>query len=207
VSLTVAFLHRYSLYVSVMLVMLVLGLCQPWSSQYFQFDRVAIASGEVWRLFSASWVHLSTNHLLGNLAGMALVAYIAGSYLNNRLGIALLFWSTAFVGIGLYLWADNLQRYVGMSGALHGLLLVAPFVSGFYSRRMAWVFFVVIVTKTLWEQTPWYDDMALFGYIGGRVETRSHLLGMIAGVLFLMALKYFRQQTLPADSKKESADE
>lgn len=186
------FWRRYSVYLIVIALMAVLGVLQPWSSEWLQFDRARIDQGELWRLLTTNWVHLSTNHLIGNILGMALFAYIAGPYLNNRLGVALLFWCMLFVGVGLYIYAGYLQRYVGMSGALHGFLLVAPFVSAFYSRRMAWVFFVVIVTKTLWEQTAWYDDMALVGYIGGRVETNSHLMGTVAGMLFLTYLKTFK---------------
>ena len=77
---------------------------------------------------------------------------------------------------------------------MHGLLLVAPFISKYYSHRMAWLFATVIIAKVIWEQLPWYDDMAMYGYIGGRVETNSHLLGTVSGVLFLTA--YFRSKTM-----------
>ncbi|WP_420590375.1 rhombosortase [Bacterioplanoides sp.] len=180
------FWQSYALYLIVILLMLGLGLGQPYSSHWLQFDRMQIDAGQWWRVFSANWVHLSTNHLLGNALGMMLFAYVAGRYLNNRVGVLLLFWCCLWVGTGLYFYADYLQRYVGMSGALHGLLLVAPFISNHYSQRMAWLFAIVIIAKTIWEQLPWYDDMAMQGYIGGRVETNSHLLGTISGILFLM---------------------
>ena len=183
----------YSLYLLVAALMLGFGLAQPESSRWLQFDRSLIDQGEYWRLLTANWVHLSANHLTGNLLGMALFAYIAGPYLNNRLGLVLILWCTLWVGVGLYFYAGYLERYVGMSGALHGFLLVAPFVSRFYSARMAWIFAVVIIAKTIWEQTPWYDDMAMQGYIGGRVETNSHLMGTIAGVLFLIAWCWYKK--------------
>ena len=182
--------QRYGLYIASIILMLVLGLLEPWSSRWLEFDRSLINQGQWWRLFTASWVHLSDNHLLGNTAGMALFAYIAGPSLNNRLGIFLLAWCISVVGVGLYLYAGYLQRYVGMSGALHGLLLVAPFLSPYYSRRMAWLFLLVIVGKCLWEQSPFYNDMALLDYIGGRVETNSHLLGAISGIAFLAVMKW-----------------
>jgi membrane associated rhomboid family serine protease len=90
------------------------------------------------------------------------------------------------VGIGLYGYADYLDYYVGLSGVLHGLLLVAPFVSPFYSRVIAGCFLLVIVSKVVWEQSSWYDDMAMAGMIGGRVEANAHLLGVIAGLIFLL---------------------
>ena len=68
------------------------------------------------------------------------------------------------------------------------------------SRRIAWLFFVVIVAKVIWEQTSWYNDMALADVIGGRVETRSHLLGTLAGMFFLLQIYWRRLLRLaPAD--------
>ncbi|MCD8522772.1 MAG: rhombosortase [Saccharospirillaceae bacterium] len=176
----------YRLYALMIAVIVLLALAQPLSGEWLRFDRLAMAEGQWWRLFTASWVHLSWQHALGNMAGVALLAYIAGPSLNSWRGLLLLCWCVAVVGGGLYWFAPDLYRYAGLSGALHGLLLVAPFVSPYYGRRIAWVFFVVIVAKVGWEQTPWYNDMALVDVIGGRVETRSHLLGMLAGLLFLM---------------------
>jgi rhomboid family GlyGly-CTERM serine protease len=182
----------YTLYLLMLVVVAGLALAEPLSGQWLRFDRLAIADGQWWRLFTASWVHISGNHALSNMAGIALFAYIAGPSLNSVRGLLLLCWCVLFVGCGLYVFAPDLYRYGGMSGASHGLLLVAPFVSPFYGRRIAWLFFVVIVVKVAWEQTPWYDDMALADVIGGRVETRSHLFGTLAGLFFLMQL-YWRR--------------
>lgn len=179
-------MRDYSLYFFLLAAIVLLALAEPISSHWLMFDRDAIDEGQVWRLFSAHFVHLSTAHLLGNVLGVMLVAYIAGRSLNNSWGIFLLAWCVAVVGLGLYGYADYLQRYVGLSGVLHGLILVAPFISPFYSRRMAGCFLLVIVSKVIWEQSPFYDDMAMAGVIGGRVETNAHLLGVIAGLLFLL---------------------
>ncbi|CCK76321.1 MAG: rhombosortase [Oleispira antarctica] len=179
-------MRDYLLYLFLLAAIVLLALAEPISSHWLMFDRDAIDEGQVWRLFSAHFVHLSTAHLLGNVLGVMLVAYIAGRSLNNSWGIFLLAWCVAVVGLGLYGYADYLQRYVGLSGVLHGLILVAPFISPFYSRRMAGCFLLVIVSKVIWEQSPFYDDMAMAGVIGGRVETNAHLLGVIAGLLFLL---------------------
>jgi len=179
-------MRDYLLYLFLLAAIVLLALAEPISSHWLMFDRDAIEEGQVWRLFSAHFVHLSTAHLLGNVLGVMLVAYIAGRSLNNSWGIFLLAWCVAVVGLGLYGYADYLQRYVGLSGVLHGLILVAPFISPFYSRRMAGCFLLVIVSKVIWEQSPFYDDMAMAGVIGGRVETNAHLLGVIAGLLFLL---------------------
>ncbi|MFT4907221.1 MAG: rhomboid family GlyGly-CTERM serine protease [Oleispira sp.] len=179
-------MRDYLLYIFLLVTIVVFALAEPVSSHWLMFDRDAINNGQVWRLFSAHFVHLSMPHLLGNAMGVALLAYIAGRSLNNLVGISLLIWCVLVVGVGLYGYADYLQRYVGLSGVLHGLLLVAPFISPFYSRRMAMCFLLVIVSKVIWEQSSFYDDMAMAGLIGGRVEANAHMLGVLAGLFFLI---------------------
>ncbi len=179
-------MRDYSLYIILLISILILSFIEPLSSHWLMYDRELIASGEFWRLFSAHFVHLSLAHMLGNSMGLVLLAYIAGKFLNNLLGVILLIWCVSAVGIGLYFYADYLQRYVGLSGVLHGLLIVAPFISGYYSRRIAFSFLTIIIAKVVWEQSPLYDDMALVGAIGGRVEANAHLLGVIAGIVFLV---------------------
>ncbi len=193
-------MRDYLLYLFILTIILLLALAEPASSEYLMFDREAILNGQVWRLFSAHFVHLSLPHMLGNAMGVVLLAYIAGRYLNNVMGILLVSWCVLVVGIGLFVYADYLQRYVGLSGVLHGLLLVAPFISRFYSRRIACCFLFVIIAKVLWEQSSFYDDMAMAGVIGGRVETNAHLLGVVAGVVFLL-FYYLKQAVVPTKLK------
>ena len=180
-------MRDYVLYLFLLATIVLLMLAEPVSSQWLMFDRSAIDDGQLWRVLTAHFVHLSPMHLLGNAMGVILLGYVAGRSLSRALGVTLLVWCLLVVGLGLYVFADYLERYVGLSGVLHGLILVAPFVSPFYSRRIAACFLVLIVAKVLWEQSSFYDDMAMVGMIGGRVEANAHLLGTIAGLLFLLA--------------------
>ncbi|MGK0248849.1 MAG: rhomboid family GlyGly-CTERM serine protease [Oleispira sp.] len=192
-------MRDYLLYIFLLATIVLLALAEPISSQWLMFDRDAINEGQIWRLFSAHFVHLSPAHLLGNSLGVVLLAYIAGRSLNNLIGILLLVWCLLVVGIGLYGYAGYLEYYVGLSGVLHGLLLVAPFVSIFYSRRIAVCFLLVIVAKVAWEQSSFYDDMSMVGVIGGRVEVNAHLLGVIAGLFFLLvyyAYSYYLKRSV-----------
>lgn len=192
-------MRDYLLYIFILATIVLLALAEPISSQWLMFDRDAINEGQIWRLFSAHFVHLSPAHLLGNSLGVVLLAYIAGRSLNNLIGILLLVWCLLVVGIGLYGYAGYLEYYVGLSGVLHGLLLVAPFVSTFYSRRIAVCFLLVIVSKVAWEQSSFYDDMSMVGVIGGRVEANAHLLGVIAGLFFLLvyyAYSYYLKRSV-----------
>ena len=41
--------------------------------QFAKYDRVLVLEGEVWRLVTGVWVHLTWAHLFMNLLGLALV--------------------------------------------------------------------------------------------------------------------------------------
>jgi rhomboid family GlyGly-CTERM serine protease len=185
-------MRKYGIYLAIILLIVLLKLLDPLSSEYLRFDRALINTGEIWRLFGAHFVHFSTIHMLVNLLAVCLVAYIAGESLNNLLGIVLILWCSSVVGTGLYLFASDLSYYVGLSGVLHGLLVVSPFVSKFYSRKVALVFLSAIILKVIWEQSGFYDDMALASTIGGRVETRAHLLGVLSGLIFMVLHSLWR---------------
>lgn len=196
-------MRNYLLYVFLLILIFNLFLAEPLSGQWLGYNRELIAAGELWRLLTAHFVHLSGPHLLGNAMGVALLGYVAGASLNNGLGLGLLIWCCAVVGLGLYVFAGYLQSYVGLSGVLHGLLLVAPFVSNAYSKSVAFLFLLLIVGKVVWEQSGFYDDMAMVEVIGGRVETNAHALGVVAGGLFLLVYAAFRcTQTKKATEKK-----
>jgi rhomboid family GlyGly-CTERM serine protease len=176
------------LLVSIFISILLFSFWNSGSVELLGFDRAAIDSGDYWRLLGGNWVHLSPNHAWGNLAGLAIVAYISWNQFHWLALLSLLLVCALSVGVGLYGFAPDLASYVGFSGVLHGLLVIVPFVSRKYDNRFAVAFAVVVVSKVLWEQTHWYDDMALYDWIGGRVETRSHLLGLIGAGTWAAAM-------------------
>ena len=169
-------------------VVLLLSALEPFSSQWLEFNRNRIDQGQWWRLLTCHWVHLSLLHAMGNIGGLALLAAITRRTVKDSVLAWLLLWCSCITGLGLILLAADLQRYVGLSGVLHGVLMVAPFLASGYSRRVALLFAGLIVVKVLWEQTPFYSDQAIMAIIGGRVETRAHLLGVIAGGIWLLAM-------------------
>ena len=101
-------MRGYFIYIILLAIGSLLLLLEPYSSEWLRFDREKIAVGEVWRLVTANYVHLSQTHALGNGLGVVLLGYIAGSAFNNKVGLVLLVWSSLVVGVGLYAFADYL---------------------------------------------------------------------------------------------------
>lgn len=149
-----------------------------------RYDRDAVTAGEWWRIASGHFVHLGWKHLALNLAGLALGTWLfaadrsAGQWLLATLVSALA------CGVGLWLFTPEIRWCVGLSGVLHGLMIVG--FGGWVLRgdRAALALLALVITKLAWEQAggsmPWEDALA-----GGRVVTDAHLWGALGGALYL----------------------
>lgn len=85
------------------------------------YRRSRIASGEAWRLVSAHLMHLNAAHVMLDVAGLWLVAWIFSRELDWKRQASALLVGAAFVDFGLWSFHPEIERYVGLSGALHAL--------------------------------------------------------------------------------------
>jgi membrane associated rhomboid family serine protease len=160
----------------------------------------ALGLGEPWRLWTCAWVHGSVAHLLVNVVGGAVLAFVGW---RARLSpAAALAWLLAWPGTQLLMAAIGSQRlaavmphYFGLSGVLHagvvvlGLSLAWPHA---HTRpRRERLIGLAIVAGTLakvaleapWTLTP-HADQAL----GIAVAPVAHACGVGAGLLAWAAL-------------------
>lgn len=152
---------------------------------WLAYDRGAVAAGQLWRLLSASFVHLGWYHLVLNLVGLLIFVLLcrqrlpAWSWLLRFASLALA------VTLGLFLFAPRWQGYVGLSGVLHGLFLLGllPRVrAGHWGALLAMIY---LFGKLAWEMRTGVavsDEQA----IGGRVVLEAHLFGTIGAILYLL---------------------
>lgn len=156
-----------------------------------RFDYHAIQQGEYWRLLSAHIIHLNPTHAALNGAGFLLLAWMLP---RGHWGIWLAFYvvSALFISCMVYL-EGQVFWYVGASGVLHGLLMLAAFFSRWLElwRRRAMV--VLILGKVIWEQTPFYSDEQVYSMIGGHVVVDAHFWGAMAAlvIIIIYSLKPF----------------
>jgi rhomboid family GlyGly-CTERM serine protease len=174
--------HFWVLAAAVACVALLLGLGGTPLRAALAWDRGAIAEGEFWRLVSGHFVHLGWSHLLLNLAGLALVAWLVGKRFSAVRWALIAACSIAAIDIGFALIQVELDRYVGLSGLLYGLL-VAGLLAGVLQRdREAIILAAFIVAKIAWEQLAGPmpgSEMTT----GGRVIVEAHLYGALGGLL------------------------
>lgn len=146
------------------------------------FNRQGIAEGEVWRLFTGNLLHSNNYHLLLNMLGMWVFWYVYYDLANVRWqGLFLLL---PMVGCTLLLWSFNpeMQRYVGMSGALHGLVVCFAAADLFHNRRLSILVLLGVAVKIAAEQIMG-PSASLEVMIGARVAIDAHLWGALSGAL------------------------
>jgi len=130
----------------------------PGAGEVLQFDRAAIASGELWRNFTGHFTHWSNEHLAWDL----LVFFGLGclcEQLNRMQFVAVLAAAAILIPLGLWLWASDFQTYRGLSGldtALFAMLAAITLRSAFGERNwvlasMIGMLLVCLVGKTLFE--------------------------------------------------------
>lgn len=166
----------------------VLGLEVP-----LRFGRTEILeSGQWWRVLTGNFVHLGYPHLFLNLAGLIMITLLLSHALTARQWALTGLISMLGVGFGLLLFDPQLSWYVGLSGALYGLLLGGAIAEFRNHKPIACLIGAYTIGKVVWEQLNGAVESSE-KITGGTVIVNAHLYGMIAGgvtVLLLLALEY-----------------
>lgn len=152
--------------------------------QALRYEREAVRQGEWWRLLSGNFVHLGWRHLALNLAGLWLGTWAFAADRSALSWLAATLVCALATGVGLWWFSPTVGWCVGLSGALHGLMIVGFGAWALRGERLASGLLVLVVGKLLWEQSggdmPWTDEL-----VEGRVVTDAHLWGACGGALFL----------------------
>lgn len=145
------------------------------------YDRGLVAA-EPWRLLTAHVVHLGWMHLALNLVGLGLIWVLFGRRLVPWAWTVALVVCALAVSLGLW-WRDaDLAWYVGLSGVLHGLLVLGALAALKTERRTALLVLAGIALKLAWEQYSG-GDAGTAALVGGAVIVNAHLYGALGGLL------------------------
>lgn len=163
---------------------------EPASSQFLRYQRDAIAEGEIWRILSGHFCHLGSTHLLLNLLGLGLVVMLFINVLKMSNMLMLLLGSMLGCSAGLWFLTPHVSSYVGLSAALHGLMVGAALLDWGRHRLTNTLLLIGVLAKVLWENSIYYTD-STSQLIGGQVLVQSHLFGAIAGAVIGTVLLAF----------------
>lgn len=153
------------------------------------FDHEKISDGEYWRLISGNLVHINLPHLVMNSLGTLLLLFLFKEHINNLELIIFLLLAATSIGIGLYFFSPDIQRYTGFSGILYGCFFYLASLS-IYRKNYHYGIPVVIVLcgKTIYEalrDTPKPSNQLL---VDIPVAIDAHIYGLFCGLMYFLAL-------------------
>lgn len=152
-----------------------------------EYDRTAIADGEIWRLISGNLVHWSVEHACLDVGAFAIVGWMFERRLRG-IYAPLLIASGLCVGLALWLGEPQLERYRGFSGVnsaqFAAVVLVELRTAWRTPRRWLWVapaagIFLVKIVSECATGTMFFGTESL-GDIGMPVPM-SHAAGALSG--------------------------
>jgi membrane associated rhomboid family serine protease len=150
-----------------------------------QMDGAALAHGEWWRLFTATWLHADLAHLSANLVfGFLFLGLVMGRY-GPGVGLLAAYLAGAGGNVVAWLIYDETQRGLGASGVVMGALGLLAIQSFTLLRRWNAHAFRLFAGGIL-------AGVLLFVFLGTSPGTDvvAHLGGFISGLLLgsLLAL-------------------
>lgn len=164
----------------------------PWESA-LEFDRDAVASGELWRLLTGNAVHYSGAHVAFDLSVLAIAAAMLG---RRSWGIAAA--ASLAVGLGLFVFAPHVETYRGLSGVSVAMVTAAVLQQLVRTRHplIAGIGLLLAVKLVAEVATGRFIGPALeLGDMGAPIPL-AHLLGAVAGAaaIFLPARRSRAQE-------------
>lgn len=147
---------------------------------------------EIWRWWTAHWVHVGWVHFALNIIAFACLPFIF-PHIQNRFIILLLFILAPLSSLSFYYLYPSIEAYAGLSGILHGLYVAAAF---FYlkfrkERNFAVLVLLLVVVKLIWENT--FGQIGTSQLIGSPVLVEAHLVGAFWGAICAIAYLAYRQ--------------
>lgn len=168
---------------------LLLGLAPEWQLA-LRYERSAVVdANHWWRLITGQWLHLDWRHGVVNLVAWFMLCLLLVPWLGPGRVFLVLAGGVAGTATGL-LFHAQLEWYVGLSGALHGVLAGAMLASWRRMPRLATLVLVVLLAKLLAEQM---FGAGLTGSLAGgtRVVSEAHVWGAFGGLLVGGVLVFF----------------
>jgi rhomboid family GlyGly-CTERM serine protease len=169
-----------------------------WSS-WLIYDRSAILSGQIWRMFTGQWVHFSTRHLVYDLIAWC----VAGVMIETR-GLPCFGWFCALapwvVSAALLVFEPRMKYCGGLSGLAVAALVYVSLYGLADPPPWSW-----ICTATL----AGLAGKLLFEVVAGRsifdtlealpvvVSVTSHAAGAATALIFYLLSRASRRAAIP----------
>jgi rhomboid family GlyGly-CTERM serine protease len=149
------------------------------------YDREKILGGEVWRLFTGHFVHLSWEHLIWDFAAFAMIGAVIEGKEMRRLGM-LCFTAPWLISIGSLALEPQMYRYAGLSALAMAALVF--FALRQNSRLVGATILALAAAKITFELTTSASIFVGTASPEIRVASLSHFTGALVGAAFALPI-------------------
>ncbi|WKE63967.1 rhombosortase [Gallaecimonas kandeliae] len=170
---------------SLILVAGLLALLPASLHQYLIYDRQAILDGQLWRVLTGHLMHTNFWHLAMNSAGTLVIAWLHGRYYSFAAWWGRLAYLGLMTSLGLLIFCPELRWYVGLSGVLHGLILMGAYEDIRVGEKTGWLILLGVIAKISWEQI-FGAPAETASLINAPVATQAHLFGALSTLPWLL---------------------
>ncbi len=151
----------------------------PSSGPYLEYNRSAIATGEVWRLVTGHLVHYSFDHFFWDAITLVLLGLASERFGVSRL-LACLAASALVISASIWFCLPSIATYRGLSGVDSALFALLVTASG--RTTIGIMCLVGFLLKTLYEVTTGQTVFVTNLGSGAVAIPLAHLAGAAAGL-------------------------
>jgi len=158
-------------------------------SDVLRYDSEALQAGEIWRLITPHFLHLSWSHLAMNMGGLFLVFLFFSRCVTWQYWLSAFLVSSVGISVLIFYFNPEIRWYVGLSGILHTLFVLGGLADILVRKWEGIMFTLLITVKIIYEQNigplPGSEESA-----GGPVLVDAHMYGAIFGALIGLFFLY-----------------
>lgn len=166
--------------------------------EHLIFAHNKITSGEIWRLWSGQFVHTNYIHLTMNIVGFITLLILYSEELFKPKLIIQIFYISTCIGLWLYFFSPEVRWYLGLSGIIYGLFVVASLQAIIQKDALlGYPLFIAITVKITWENVDNSINNTSASLINSPIATDAHLYGYIAALtltIITITLTYFQKE-------------
>ncbi|PKH06875.1 rhombosortase [Moritella sp. Urea-trap-13] len=185
--------HRWLNWLFIGLLCLIIYAISADNITVFDYNRELIIDGEYWRLLSGNFNHTNIYHLLLNLSALAVMAGLHYRYYSSAAYASLILCLSIGVGIGILWLSPSTHLYVGLSGVLHGIIIVGAIVDISKRYYSGYVLIIGTIIKVVNEQL-FNSPIEMSQLIEATVLTEAHLYGLVTGFIIAPLFVYLNKK-------------
>lgn len=108
----------------------------PWLADWLQYDRAAVAEGQLWRIATCQLTHWSFDHLFWDVIALGFLGFVIEQDKRRRL-LTCMGLSAVLIPLAVFAWLPQLSTYRGLSGIDSAvfMLLAVTLLSDSWRRR------------------------------------------------------------------------